>query len=84
MVVIGLGSPYLSDDSVGPRVVRELAGRELPGVRLVEAHAGGLIIGHFSARYKDVSGLVEEARTIFPQTIAAEDGRTYDVGNLKL
>ena len=44
MVVIGLGSPYLSDDSVGPRVVRELAGRELPGVRLVEAHAGGLLL----------------------------------------
>jgi ribonuclease Z len=48
-----------------------------------DAQAGGLIIGHFSARYKDVSLLVEEARTIFPLTIAAEDGRTYDVGNLK-
>ena len=44
MVVIGLGSPYLTDDSVGPRVVRELAGRERAGVRLVEAHAGGLLL----------------------------------------
>ena len=44
MVVIGLGSPFLSDDSVGPRVVRELASRHLPGVRLVEAHAGGLLL----------------------------------------
>jgi ribonuclease Z len=49
-----------------------------------EANADGLIIGHFSGRYKDVSVLVEEARTIFPRTIAAEDGKTYDVGNLKL
>lgn len=48
-----------------------------------EAQVGGLIIGHFSARYKDISVLVEEARTIFPLTIAAEDGKTYDVGNLK-
>ena len=44
MVVIGLGSPFLSDDSVGPRVVRELAARGLAGVRLVEAHAGGLLL----------------------------------------
>lgn len=44
MVVIGLGSPFLCDDSVGPRVVRELAGRGLGGVRLVEAHAGGLLL----------------------------------------
>ncbi|WP_246163322.1 hydrogenase maturation protease [Oryzomonas sagensis] len=44
MVVIGLGSPFLTDDSVGPRVVRELAGEEHPGVRFVEAHAGGLLL----------------------------------------
>lgn len=44
MVIIGLGSPFLTDDGVGPRVVRELSGRGLPGIRLVEAHAGGLLL----------------------------------------
>jgi hydrogenase maturation protease len=44
VVVIGLGSPFLSDDAVGPRVVRGLAGRGLNGVRLVESHAGGLLL----------------------------------------
>lgn len=44
MVVIGLGSPFLSDDSVGPRVVRELSRRDLHDVRLVESHAGGLLL----------------------------------------
>jgi hydrogenase maturation protease len=44
MVVIGLGSPFLCDDSVGPRVVRALSRRKLTGVRLVEAHAGGLLL----------------------------------------
>jgi hydrogenase maturation protease len=44
MVVVGLGSPFLMDDSVGPRVVRELAGTGFPGVRFVEAHAGGLLL----------------------------------------
>jgi ribonuclease Z len=33
-----------------------------------------LMIGHFSARYKDLSVLLEEARAVFPDTILAEDG----------
>ncbi|GFO67388.1 hypothetical protein GMLC_09670 [Geomonas limicola] len=44
MVVIGLGSPFLKDDAVGPRVVRELARRGRTGARLVESHAGGLLL----------------------------------------
>lgn len=47
-----------------------------------EAGAGTLIIGHFSSRHKDVQPLVREARSIFPRTIAAVDGTTYDVGNI--
>ena len=46
-----------------------------------EAGAGRLIIGHFSARYKDISPLVEEARKIFPMTFPALDGHTYEVGS---
>ncbi|HAF29344.1 MAG TPA: ribonuclease Z [Bacteroidales bacterium] len=38
-----------------------------------------LILGHFSARYKDVSSLVNEAREIFPNTFAAEDGEKYQI-----
>jgi ribonuclease Z len=49
----------------------------------LKANAGTLMIGHFSARYKDISGLVDEARTIFPQTIPAIDGTTYDIQTLK-
>jgi ribonuclease Z len=47
-----------------------------------DARAGALIIGHFSARYKDISPLVDEARTIFPETYPAIDGKTYEVGNI--
>jgi ribonuclease Z len=43
------------------------------------AGAGKLLIGHFSARYKDISPLLDEARTIFPETLPAEDGKTYEV-----
>ncbi len=45
----------------------------------LRAGAGSLIIGHFSARYKDVSSLVEEARSSFPCTDAAVDGTTIEV-----
>lgn len=47
-----------------------------------EAGVGNLIIGHFSSRYKDISLLVDEARTVFKATFAAEDGKSYDVENL--
>lgn len=45
-----------------------------------EADAGTMVIGHFSARYRDVNPLVEESRTIFPKTFAAVDGKTYEIG----
>jgi ribonuclease Z len=47
-----------------------------------EAGAKTLIIGHFSARYRDCNPLVEEARSVFPATYPAIDGKTYDIGNL--
>ena len=48
----------------------------------LEANVDTLIIGHFSARYKDISSLVDEARTIFPETYPAIDGKSYEVGNI--
>jgi ribonuclease Z len=39
-----------------------------------QANVGKLIIGHFSSRYKDLQPLLEEAQTVFPNTILAEDG----------
>ena len=48
----------------------------------LDANARTLIIGHFSARYKDISLLVDEARTLFPATFPAIDGRSFEVGNV--
>ena len=36
-----------------------------------------LIIGHFSARYKNVDSLLDEAREIFSETYAAEDLQSF-------
>lgn len=45
------------------------------------ANAGKLIIGHFSSRYKSIEPFMEEAYTIFPNTEAAVDGKTYIVND---
>ncbi|MDV3277208.1 MAG: ribonuclease Z [Nitrososphaerales archaeon] len=44
-----------------------------------EARVGRLVLTHFSARYTSVSSLVREARTVFPETIAARDGLKIEV-----
>jgi ribonuclease Z len=38
-----------------------------------------LLIGHFSTRYKNINLLVDEARSVFPETYAVEDGEDYPV-----
>ena len=44
-----------------------------------KAEAKRLIIGHFSSRYKNHELLVEECRTIFPNTDIAEEGMTFNI-----
>ncbi len=38
-----------------------------------------LVIGHYSGRYRDSKGLLEEAKTVFEATIAANEGMRIDV-----
>ena len=43
------------------------------------AEAQTLIIGHFSSRYKNINPLVDEARSVFPRTFPAIDGKSYEI-----
>lgn len=43
------------------------------------AHVKQLIIGHFSARYPDEKILLDEACSIFPQTILSKEGMIVDL-----
>lgn len=43
------------------------------------AEAKQLLIGHFSARYGDTAPFAEEARSVFENTLLAEEGRTYKI-----
>lgn len=43
------------------------------------SQAKQLLIGHFSARYKDTNFMVDEAKEIFENTIAAKEGMTISI-----
>jgi ribonuclease Z len=43
------------------------------------AGAGRLLLGHFSSRYPDPSPLLEQARSLFPETFLCEDGAVFDL-----
>jgi ribonuclease Z len=38
-----------------------------------------LLIGHYSARYKDINPMIEEAKTVFPNTFGAFEGSTLKI-----
>ena len=40
-----------------------------------------LLLGHFSSRYPDLSDLVAEAQTVFPNSILSEEGITYPISS---
>jgi ribonuclease Z len=40
-----------------------------------------LLLGHFSSRYPDLSDLLAEAQTVFPNSILSEEGITYPISS---
>ncbi|MCK9311234.1 MAG: ribonuclease Z, partial [Bacteroidales bacterium] len=45
----------------------------------LKANVGKLVIGHYSARYANESGLLDEARLIFPNTVLANEGMLIEI-----
>jgi ribonuclease Z len=43
------------------------------------AGAKVLLLGHFSAKYKEVDCFLEEAKTVFPNAALSVEGETYDI-----
>jgi ribonuclease Z len=43
------------------------------------AEVGSLLLGHFSARYRDLVPILEEARTIFPDSRLALEGEEFNI-----
>ena len=45
----------------------------------LKANVGKLIVGHFSARYEDLSPLLSECKDIFPETELAIEGHLFSI-----
>ena len=43
-----------------------------------DANVKTLVLGHYSTRYKSIELFKEEASTIFPNVLLADDGKTFD------
>ena len=49
------------------------------GLIALKANTGRLLIGHFSARYRELEPLQEEARHHFTKTSLATEGETFQI-----
>ncbi len=47
--------------------------------KLYKGHVKRLVIGHYSARYEDLSELHREAEAVFPGTILGNEGTVIPV-----
>ncbi|MGC0414611.1 ribonuclease Z [Embleya sp. AB8] len=65
-------STFADADAELAREVGHLTAREAAGIA-AEAGARRLVLTHFSQRYPDVTPLLEQAREVFPDTVAAHD-----------
>ena len=78
-------APFPQPAEPEPAVAAEVgrAGASEDGIEAggagVEAEAGKLILGHFSARYPDESILLEEAQKTFADTILAKENLTVSI-----
>lgn len=54
------------------------------GMLARKAGVGKLVIGHFSARYRDLNPLLDEARTEFANTELAIEGNVFEIATKKL
>lgn len=46
-----------------------------------KANVSKLLLGHFSARFEDLSTLLAQAQSIFPKTLLSEEGKSYEIGS---
>jgi ribonuclease Z len=79
------GVDLLYHESTFNNANRDLANQTLHSTAQDAARIGKkagvrkLLIGHYSARYKDLDELIAEARAVFPESIVSEEGVTYEL-----
>lgn len=71
-------STYAADHQKNATKYYHSTAREAAQVAL-DAQAGKLLLGHYSARYKDEKVLLEEAQNVFENTILSQEGMVLSV-----
>ncbi len=69
---------FLDDEKEKAKETRHSTAAEAATVAR-DAKVGKLIIGHFSARYKDLTPVLEEARRVFDNTALAIEGESFEL-----
>ena len=71
---------FLEDEKNKARETKHSTAAEAATVAK-QAHVGKLLIGHFSARYRDLNEVLAEAQNIFPATALAIEGETFQLAD---
>jgi len=66
-----------SEDTLALKILHSTA-KQAAQIAL-KANAKQLILGHYSTRYESIDLFKEEAKTIFPEVLLAEDGKTFEL-----
>jgi ribonuclease Z len=66
-----------SEQSLAERTLHSTA-KEAARIAL-KANVKQLILGHYSTRYESIALFKEEAETIFPEVLLADDGKTFEL-----
>lgn len=68
---------FLEEEAQRAKSTKHSTARQAAAIA-AKANVKQLIIGHLSARYSDQQPVLDEAKSIFPNTILGEDMKTYD------
>ncbi|MBR1484118.1 MAG: ribonuclease Z [Prevotella sp.] len=71
-------STYADDNLAMAQKYFHSTARQAAQVAL-DAHAGKLLLGHFSSRYTDEQLLLDEAQSVFPQSFLTREMMVFDV-----
>lgn len=71
-------STFADEDLVKALETKHSTARQAAQVA-AQAGVGRLLLGHFSARYKDLELLLHEAAEVFPATMLAVEGETFTI-----
>jgi len=71
-------STFLESEAILAGKTMHSTAKEAAAIAL-KANVKQLILGHYSTRYENISLFKEEAETIFPNVLLADDGKTFEL-----